>query len=180
VIRTRIPVHEEEASSYASAEDFGRIFDEDLNGLYQLSFLLTEDHKKAEQCFVAGIEDSIHGNLVFKEWARSWAKRAIIQNAIRELRPRPTNSESSPFATVPSHRRQSDPGEHVAAEAVLALKDFERFVFVMSVLENYSLQNCALLLGCSISEVREARGRALQNLAAIRNIAPVVTELSDS
>lgn len=102
--RIRTPVPEDEASPYASREDFSRIFTEDLNELYQLSFLLTGDHKKAEQCFVAGIEDSIHGNSVFREWARSWAKRAIIQNAIRELKTRPSPSGSLPSPTVSSRQ----------------------------------------------------------------------------
>jgi hypothetical protein len=70
-----------ETDQYASREDFRRIFTEDLDGLYQLSFLLTRDPQKAEQCFVGGLEDCLAGNPVFREWARSWAKRAIVQNA---------------------------------------------------------------------------------------------------
>src|ERR1700726_1604107 len=73
---------------YASSADFQQIFDEDMSALYQLSFLLTADHEKAEQCFVSGLEDAIEGNPVFKEWARSWARRAIIQNAVRAINPR--------------------------------------------------------------------------------------------
>src|SRR4029077_10222346 len=73
---------------YASRDDFRRIFDEDMNGLYLLSLLLTADREKAEQCFVSGLEDAVEGNPVFKEWARSWARRAIIQNAIRVINPR--------------------------------------------------------------------------------------------
>src|SRR5258708_762714 len=74
---------------YASRADFCRIFEEDMSGLYLLSFLLTADRKKAEQCFVSGLEDAADGNLVFKEWARSWARRAILQNAVRVVNPRP-------------------------------------------------------------------------------------------
>ncbi len=48
--------------------------------------------------------------------------------------------------------------------SVLNLGDFERFVFVMSALEHYSEHDCALLLGCSVREVREARGRAFSEL----------------
>ena len=164
--KTHIPVREDEASPYSNSEDFGRIFIEDLNGLYQLSFLLAGDQKKAEKCFVSGIEDCVGENHVFREWARSWAKRTIIQNAIRELRPRPNPSSSSLSASVPSDNQYSNgSGEHFEADAVLALGDFERFVFVMSVLEHYSQHDCALLLGCSISEVRGARVRALEELA---------------
>jgi hypothetical protein len=70
-------------------QDFCRIVAEDLTALYLLSLVLTADSEKAEQCFVAGLEDSIHGNLVFKEWARSWSKRTIIKNAIRLMSPAP-------------------------------------------------------------------------------------------
>ena len=72
---------------YATREDFCKIFDEDLNGLYQLSLLLTGDHQKAKRCVVSGIEDYANENRVFREWARAWAKRVIAENAIRELNP---------------------------------------------------------------------------------------------
>ena len=49
-------------------------------------------------------------------------------------------------------------------EAVLNLEDFERFVFIMSVLEHYSDHDCALLFGCSVREILEARARALREL----------------
>ena len=107
--RAHIRGHEEKANQYASREDFRRIFTEETNSLYQLSLLLTRDSVKAEQCFVGGLEDCVAGNSVFREWARSWAKRAIIQNAIRELNPRPCRSNpASPtiFADIdqPSSR----------------------------------------------------------------------------
>jgi len=35
---------------YATREAFLKIFDQDLSGLYQLSFLLTGDHQKGERC----------------------------------------------------------------------------------------------------------------------------------
>ena len=42
---------------------------------------------------------------------------------------------------------------------------FERFVFVMSVLEGHSEQECAILLGCSRRDVTIARVLALARLA---------------
>jgi DNA-directed RNA polymerase specialized sigma24 family protein len=163
--RDHIQVREEQ-TRYANREDFRTIFNEHLNGLYQLSFLLTRDPVKAERCFVSGIEDCVTENRVFREWARSWAKRAIVQNAIRELKPRPSHSNSPLFGAVfpDIDHLSSGPGGHFAMDAVLGLEDFERFVFVMSVLEHYSEHDCALLLGCSAREVREARGRALEEL----------------
>ena len=152
---------------YATREEFLKIFDEDMNGLYQLSFLLTGDHQKGERCFVAGIEDCVKENHVFREWARSWARRIIAENAIRELKPRPSLPSSSPSATVFSHSaRSSGSGGHFDLETVLQLGDFERFVFVMSVLENYSHHECALLLGCSVLEIQQGRLHALEELAS--------------
>jgi hypothetical protein len=156
-----------EPNQYATREEFIKLFHEDMNGLYQLSFLLTGNHEKAEKCLVAGIEDCVQENRVFREWARSWAKRIIVENAIRELKPRPSVPSSSPPATIFSRGEQSSgSGGHFDLETVLRLGDFERLVFVMSVLENYSYHECALLLGCSVIEIRQARLHALEELAS--------------
>jgi DNA-directed RNA polymerase specialized sigma24 family protein len=170
-------------NQYATREDFLKIFDEDLNRLYQLSFLLTGDHQKGERCFVAGIEDYANENRVFREWARAWTKRVIVENAIRELKPRRNHSNSSSLPSVFSHNQQSSsPTRHFDADAVLGLADFERFVFVLCVLERYRENECALLLGCSCSQVREACTRAIEALASIGQVfvsADSVRRLSD-
>ena len=172
--RIHIQVREEEAHLYASREDFHTLFNEDLKDLYQLSFLLTRDPAKAERCLVDGLEDCVTENRVFREWARSWAKRTIVQNTIHELKPRPGRSNSqlsggiSP--NIAQHARR--PGEHFESDAVLRLVDFDRFVFVMSVLEHYSEHDCALLLGCSTGEIREARTRALEEPATSPHMEP--------
>src|SRR6516164_8596247 len=84
---------------YASGPDFCRIFRDDMNRLYTLSLLLTADHSLAEKCFVQGLEDAQKGNPVFREWARSWARRTIIANAIRLINPR---VERTPAHSTPS------------------------------------------------------------------------------
>jgi DNA-directed RNA polymerase specialized sigma24 family protein len=171
--RAHIRVHEEKTTQYASREDFRRVFSVDTDSLYQLSLLLTRDSVKAEHCFVGGLEDCVAGNSVFREWARSWAKRAIIQNAIRELKPRASQSNSPlPRTLVPDIDELSTrPGGYFEMHAVLRLEDFERFVFVMSALEHYSEHDCALLLGCPVSKVREARTRALTEMMGSSNTA---------
>jgi hypothetical protein len=154
------------ATQYANSDDFCRIFDEDMNGLYLLSFLLTADRGKAEQCFVSGFEDAVEGNAIFKEWARSWARRAIIQNAVRLIDPRPAegNGRSS---YPPSSGGQSLPAEkQVEIAAVLALEPFERFVYVITVLEHYSDQDCSLLLGCARRDVLAARTHAFRQIGS--------------
>ena len=165
--RAYIQDRKDETNLYASRGHFRRIFNEDLDALYQLSFLFTRDPQKAEQCFVSGVEDCVAGNPVFREWARSWAKRAIIQTAIRELNPRPGlfNSPTSAAIFPDIDRLLSGPANYSEIDTVFRLEDYERFVFVMCVLEHYSQHVCALFLGDSVPEVREAYTRALNDLA---------------
>ena len=47
--------------------------------------------------------------------------------------------------------------------AILELPDFERFVYVLSVLEGCTDQQCATWLGVSQQQIEEARLRALQH-----------------
>src|ERR1700721_2004445 len=89
---------------YATPEDFRKILDEDLNRLYQLSFLLTTDHQKAARCFVDSVEDCANENGVFREFARAWTRRVVVENAIRELKPRPRRSNSSSLQSLRNQR----------------------------------------------------------------------------
>src|ERR1700733_172980 len=107
---------------YASSADFCRIFDEDMNDLYLLSFLLTADREKAEQCFVSGLEDAVEGNPVFKEWARSWARRAIIVNAARAINTRPTGENGRSNSASVSGNGKTPVVDQVEIAAVLALE----------------------------------------------------------
>ena len=166
-------------NKYATSEDFQRIFTEDVDHLYQLAFLLTRDHKKAEQTFVAGLEDSVKDNRVLAEWARSWAKRTIIQNAVRELKPRPPGLRRSFSETPLSYFGETLDGKDAYSklDAVLELEDFDRFVFVMFIVEHYSDHDCALLLNSSRTEIQKARSRALTQLA---NPRPLLTTALNS
>ncbi len=94
----------ERASEYATCKDFQQIFKEDMAGLHQLAFLLTADQARAEQCFVAGLDESIRGNPVFLQWARAWSKRAIIQNAIKTMAPAPEKHAAGPLEANHLHR----------------------------------------------------------------------------
>lgn len=56
----------------------------------------------------------------------------------------------------------------VAAEvprfaAIIGLPDFERFVYVLTVLEGCTDRECAALLRASLTQVEDARLRALQH-----------------
>ncbi len=148
---------------FATAEDFRRIFEDALDELYRLAFLLTVDDAMAERCFVHGVENAVKGNTVFKNWAHSWAKRTIIVGAIRLLRPRPrgTGVRKSTPTMVGAQEWCRDP----TVKSVSALPEFDRFVFIITVLEHYPERDCALLMECSPSEVRNARLRAMQKIS---------------
>jgi DNA-directed RNA polymerase specialized sigma24 family protein len=167
MMRYQRQIGKDSASKYATAEDFRRLFIEEIDGLYQFSYLLTGDAAKAQQCFVAGLDDSVKANNIFREWAHSWAKRAIIKNAIRALQPQAADFDSSLSAGVVSAKNKLRiiRDGHLEVDSVLALEDFERVVFVMTVLERYSDHESALLIGCSIQEIQAARICALEEIA---------------
>lgn len=162
---------DEALSPYATRADFCQIFQSNMNSLYLLASLLTGDQTLAEQCFVGGLHISQEGNHVFREWAETWARRAIILNAIRMVRPHQgANHRQTPSAQAGWPEMTKRP----EMARIMELPTFERFVFVMSVLEGYSDQECSLHLGCMRSEVVEARSRALKRIgqsAQVGNIA---------
>jgi DNA-directed RNA polymerase specialized sigma24 family protein len=143
---------------YATAADFCRIFEKGMNRLYLLSYLLTADRATAEACFERSLEDAINNNRVFCEWAESWARRTIVLNAVQMVHPQVTDS------SVMRSRVEMDANEPAPIAAVLDLPAFERFVFVMSVLEGHSPQECSLMLGSSRELVTAAQFRALQQM----------------
>jgi DNA-directed RNA polymerase specialized sigma24 family protein len=151
-------------AEYATSADFCQIFDKDMSSLYLLSLLLTGDHKKAEECFVAGLENAVNRNRVFKDWARGWARRVIIQNALRTVDPHPKKESILNSASIEANDKIVAERPEIAA--VLGLQAFDRFVFVMSVLEDYSDHDCSILLGSTRRDVLAARVRALQKIGS--------------
>jgi DNA-directed RNA polymerase specialized sigma24 family protein len=144
---------------YATPADFCQLFDNRIDDLYTLSLLLTADRHQAEQCFVSGLDHCLQGNPVFREWAHSWAKRMVIKNAIRMIKPLPNQPETASGMAEPISETPT------AATAITTLPPLDRFAYVMSVLEKYSDRECSLLLDCTVEKVVDARMRALQRLA---------------
>jgi hypothetical protein len=162
----------ERTTTYASTADFCRIFKEDMADLYSLSFMLAADPEKAEQLFVSGLNDCAASNPVFKEWARSWARRTIVKNAVRLIAPDPASANGVLNAVSNDATNRPSPELPPEIHAVLELDTFERFAFILSVLEGYSDQDSALLLGSTRQSVIGARVRAEQQIArsvAVRN-----------
>ena len=161
------------SETYATAADFEQIFTEDMSALYLLSFLLTADRDKAEECFGTSVGESKKRNRVFKEWARSWARRSIIQSSIRLIVPR---QSSAGARREPAFSRDMDDKVPLMLRAevyaILELPPFERFVFVLSSLECYSDQDCSILLACARRDIAPARARAVRDLARLLGSQP--------
>lgn len=143
---------------YATAADFEQIFTQDMSGLYLLAFLLAGSRDGAEKCFVNGVSESVRGYRVFKEWARSWARRTIILSAIRLFQPRRGSETAKPDLATARTIDKLPLASQREVSAILQLPSFERFVFVMSALERYSERECSILL---------ARTRALRRMGRL-------------
>ena len=153
----------ETAPRYATATDYYRTFVEEMDSLYLLAFLLTADKDMAEQSVVGGLGECVERIGVCLERARSRARRAIVRDAIRKIRPVPQKGANEFFgsAKTPDNVGTSDPFAFIAS-----LRAFERFVFVMSVLEGQPDEECQSLLSCSRQEVVMARKAAMKLFVA--------------
>jgi hypothetical protein len=155
-------------SDNSTIEKFRKLLTGGMSSLYLLSFLLTGNRKEARRCFVAGVAGCADGNRVFKTWATSWARSIIVHNAIQMRSPH----AGSPRSGGSVLRSATDHLSHNALRYgpfanVLALGDFERFVYVLSVLEGYSDWECSVLLKSSPQEIEQTRSRALQHMAEV-------------
>jgi hypothetical protein len=148
---------------YVMPTEFCQIFADHMDHWYTLSLLLTADHHKADQCFIAGLEDCLQGSPVLREWAHSWARRTVIKNAIRMISPLRNETK----ATTETYELTEPISEgDTPAVAIRKLQPFDRFVYVMSILEKYSDRECSILLDCSVGEIAGARTHALQQLVS--------------
>jgi hypothetical protein len=129
-------IFDERATPYPPGTDFSNILTDEMRSLYQLSFLLTADLGKTEQCFISGMGECEEEIGVFMAWTRGQARRAILKHVF---------------------------------DAILGLNAFERFVYVMSVLERQSDDECSILLKCSRRDVVVARSLALECLTSNYN-----------
>jgi hypothetical protein len=155
------PMHfvNERATPYLTVTDFSNIFNEEMHSLYLLAFLLTADHDKAEECLVSAMGECVEGVGVFTDWVRSWTRGAVLKRAIQMVMPAPEHADS---VSLISLERSDTPAENNPFAAILLLDAFERFVFVMSILEGQSDEECAVLLRCSRRDVTIARVLALK------------------
>ncbi len=134
--------------------DFFKTFEEEMHSLYLLSFLLTADHDKAEQCLLSAMGECVERPGAFMDWARSSTRLAVLKCAIQMIMPAPEHTD---YLSLISLERAAAAVENNPFSSILLLDAFERFVFVMSSLEGQSDEECAILLGCSRHDVMMAR-----------------------
>ena len=158
---------DERATTHANGTDFWSVLTDEMLGLYQLSFALTADLDKAEQCFISGMGECEEEIGVFIARTQAQARSTIIQRAIRMIMPGPERPDDFPVA----HRNGwTGPAGSNLLDAIVRLNAFERFVFVMSVLEKHSDGDCSTLLRCSRRDVVMARALACEQLSNTYNI----------
>ena len=154
---------------HATPDDFQQLFAMEMDDLFGLSFRLTVDAEKAESCLIRAMRECFDSSCqVLKKWAGNWVRRAVIRNAIRQVLDKENTLYDGIFCDIgsefylqPSQYRVEELRESLA---VLDLPDFDRLVFVICVLERYSILDCALLMKKSPNDVNDARVRAINQV----------------
>lgn len=146
-----------------TAKDVCEMFTNEVHSLYLLSYLLTADEARAEQCLIAVLGKGVEEIENFLEWAHVSARTAILRNAIRMMRPTSVGMARQSTANL---NRPARAARNKPFAAIASLGSFERCVFVMSVLEGRSDEECTALLGCTRLDVVMGRELAQQVLAA--------------
>jgi hypothetical protein len=156
------PIFDDSLQEDAGATDYAEIFINQMNSLYLLSFLITANRQIAESCFSKALDEYVEGRGGFLEWAKQDGRRAVLRHAIQIMRPAPKQAYYWCFY---GNMRPSISAAHQPFAAITSLSAFERFVFVMSVIEGLSQERCAALLNCSIEDVSIGRELAAMIIA---------------
>lgn len=155
-----------EDETYAVNQEFQQLFATEMTDLFRLSLNLTADLETAETCLILAMRECLQSNCAFnsKKLTRAWARRVVIRNAIclvsREESARSGGSRSESTSCDQSQPNQYRTTAVPESLAALNLPDFDRMVYVICVLEDYSIAHCALLLSRTLKEVDDARVRA--------------------
>ena len=139
----RIRVVDESATPDPTVTDFFRTFDEEMHSLYLLSFLLTADHDKAEQCLVSAMGECVDGVGAFMDGAFIDSARGCQMRDPDDL-PAPEHAD---YLSLIRLKRAAAAAKNDPFSSILLLDAFERFVFVMSCLEGQPDEECGLFWG---------------------------------
>jgi DNA-directed RNA polymerase specialized sigma24 family protein len=166
-----------ERGEYARKEEFVSVFECERVGLQRLALLLTANSETVKRCLIRAFRECIASSSVSKEWVLSWTRRMVIRNAISlvidpECESFVNSSDDADNGLIEFSQDYS-PGAIAESESILDLPELDRFVFVICVLERYSMYDCALLLGRSLRDIHEARQRVGNQVGQIREISDI-------
>lgn len=166
------PTRLSSGNEYATMDDFRKLFASDMEDLFCLAFLLTADAEKAELCLLLTMQECTATGSVFKWWLPVWTANALMRNGIRIVTgspicpPRKISQNGAHSSTSRSKKRAMNRLDESAV--ILQLSDFDRLVYVISLVEHYPTRDCAALLGRPPQEVVDARNRAVDRVAAFK------------
>jgi len=147
---------------YATCADFCEVFQTNEKQFYLLAYLLTADDQEAEACVMAAMEESCKERNVFRGWEKVWSKRCLVEKAISTIASRGLRRHQ-PLDVCGQQPRELELGNllgHVAR-----LESAERIVFVATVLDHYSVHECALLLGRPAESIKRLKLQAIGHLS---------------
>jgi len=150
---------------YANQTDWQAVFNENKVEFYGFAMYLTQRPLLAEHCIATACSLCDEHTHVFKDRAHFWARRTVIGQAIKFCAPRYQSwdvvyTSDQEEAILPS-------ASDGFFSATATLRDFERFVFVLSFVEKFNDQECSFLLNSSVTDVREARKIVNRRLAIL-------------
>jgi DNA-directed RNA polymerase specialized sigma24 family protein len=152
-----------ERYEYASKEEFVGAFERERVGLQRLALMLTKNSETAKLCLIRAFRECVAGSSVSKGWILTWARRVVIRNAISLVtcpgHPSFVNTNDDADSGLIAFSPDDSLGAIAEFESIFGLPEFDRLVFVICVLEHYSIHDCALLLGKSPREINEVRYR---------------------
>jgi DNA-directed RNA polymerase specialized sigma24 family protein len=166
-----------ERSEYARKEEFASVFECERRGLQRLALLLTANSEAAKRCLIRAFRECIASSSVSRGWVLSWTRRMVIRNAINLVMGPGgesfVNTNDDADTGLVAFSPDDSLGLIAESESILDLPELDRFVFVICVLERYSMHDCALLLGRSPREVNEARQRVGNQVGQIDGLSNI-------
>ena len=157
-----LPISDDPLHEYTGAAGCAEIFIDQMNGLYLLAFLVTADMQITDKCFSKALDEYLHNSCGFMDWAKHDGRRAVLRHAVQIIQPVPKRASGGAFLRNALTLRSAG---HQPFAAISSLCAFERFVFVMSVIEDLSEAECAALLNCSVEDVTVGRELAREIIA---------------
>lgn len=152
-----------ERDAYVSLEEFVALFVSERACLQRLALLLTADSGLAARCLRLALDQCGANSCVLRGWALTWTRRKVIRNAIDLVFGCGPNlvveTAGSNDRGITMSQDRDFIGSILNNQWILGLPKLDRFVYVICVLERYSVHECAALLGKSPRDVNDSRRR---------------------